>query len=381
MTTPKLILYHKNCFDGLGAAWAARQHPDWKDADLVPVNYNDATQPDVRDHDVLIVDFSYPRNVLLRMKEAARSLHVYDHHKTAEEALRGLDFCTFDMSRSGAGLVWDHMRGFTDHPAFAPLPRPLAIDYIEDRDLWRHALPYAPAVQAWMRSFPTTYECVDEIIAAMSKGVEDAAGTPLPYVREGYALLRYRSLIIKTAAKDAQAVTIRGHHGRAVNFGTNEMYSEVAEEVGRGYDFGLAYRIQADGKVFLSFRSDINKADVSAIAKSLGGGGHEHAAGAVVSRQQLEEILHGPDGEWLCVLCCGGTTQSHCLDCGAGNTATWVPKWYAEEARKRRQIAYEHAYSVAASRLDQAMRRDDVTTAESLAALLADLTRLAGRTA
>ena len=286
----KLILFHDRCFDGLGAAWVARQHLDWASADLVAVNYGPEPHPDVGGCDVLIVDFSYPRDILVGMAQQVRSLHVYDHHKTAEEALRGLDFCTFDMDRSGAGLVWDEMVGG---------PRPLAIDYIEDRDLWRHKLPYAAEVQAWMRSFPTTYETIETLVDAMAGGVTDEFGGPLPFVHEGAALLRYRRIIIEAAAKDAVPVNIGRYDGRAVNFGVNELYSEVAEEVGHGHAFGVAWRLCSDGRVFLSFRSDPTGVDVSQIARSLGGGGHKHAAGAYVTREMLLDLLDSAQPAFL----------------------------------------------------------------------------------
>lgn len=276
--TSKLILYHARCFDGLGAAWCARRHPDWRDAEIVPVNYSDDEHPDVVDREVLIVDFSYPREVLSRMHEQARSLHVYDHHATAEEALRGLDFCTFDMNRSGAGLVWDELIGG---------PRPMAIDYIEDRDLWRHALPNAAEVQAWMRSFQTTYETIEMLIDELPDELPGGARVPRhSVVRAGMALLGYRRLIIETAAEDAMEVTFSGYRGRAVNFGLNELYSEVAEKIGEGADFGLAYMFKGDGRVYMSFRSK-DAVDVGRIAKLLGGGGHKHAAGALSSRDEF----------------------------------------------------------------------------------------------
>ena len=60
---------------------------------------------------VFIVDFSYPRTILEEMEESAESLVVIDHHKTAEEDLRGLDYCHFDMTHSGAYLAWEYLFG------------------------------------------------------------------------------------------------------------------------------------------------------------------------------------------------------------------------------------------------------------------------------
>ena len=61
-TTPRrtLVLYHANCNDGFGAAWAAYTHPDLgPEAEYVPVQYGD-TPPDVTEAMVYILDFSFP---------------------------------------------------------------------------------------------------------------------------------------------------------------------------------------------------------------------------------------------------------------------------------------------------------------------------------
>src|SRR3990167_9339886 len=99
-----IVIYHSNCFDGFGAAWVLRGV--YPDATFIPATYGDAP-PDVTGQDVVIVDFSYPRDVLLAMRQSSRSLVVADHHKTAQANCEGLDFCHFDMNRSGAGLAWD----------------------------------------------------------------------------------------------------------------------------------------------------------------------------------------------------------------------------------------------------------------------------------
>ena len=64
-----IIIYHSNCLDGFGSAYIA-----WKqfgeDADYIPAHYGNSP-PDVKDKKVYIVDFSYPREVLLKMAEDA----------------------------------------------------------------------------------------------------------------------------------------------------------------------------------------------------------------------------------------------------------------------------------------------------------------------
>jgi hypothetical protein len=66
---PNLICYHQGCPDGIAGAW-----PFWREyknkykttVDMVGCTYGDSP-PDVTNKDVIIVDFSFPRNVLLEM--------------------------------------------------------------------------------------------------------------------------------------------------------------------------------------------------------------------------------------------------------------------------------------------------------------------------
>jgi uncharacterized protein len=128
-----LVLYHAACRDGFAAAWAIwRRFPG---SEFVPVAYG-SDPPDVVDRDVVIADFSYARPVMERIADQCASLLVLDHHQTAEAALKNFAHpkarVVFDMNRSGAGITWDHF--------FPGQPRPWLIDYVEDRDLWRHKL-------------------------------------------------------------------------------------------------------------------------------------------------------------------------------------------------------------------------------------------------
>lgn len=122
-----LVLYHGNCLDGFCAAWLASLR--WPDAELVPQQYGDSVgyeydegggvdkfllvvdgetrKFDLDGRDVLVLDFSFKRDVLSTMRQFARSVLVLDHHATARDDLDGLDFAVFDMGRSGAGLALD----------------------------------------------------------------------------------------------------------------------------------------------------------------------------------------------------------------------------------------------------------------------------------
>lgn len=193
---PILCIYHGNCADGFGAAWAVRHR--FPDAEFHAGTYQNPP-PDVTGKRVILVDFSYKRPVMVEMAKRAKSVLVLDHHKSAAEDLRlgradysadcsatifdmgaysgplswerhlgdsYQDECEnapsaniytlFDMNRSGAGLAWDFF-----HPG---QPRPALINHIEDRDLWRFALAGTREVQAALFSYPYDFAVWDELM-------------------------------------------------------------------------------------------------------------------------------------------------------------------------------------------------------------------------
>lgn len=255
-----IVIYHANCYDGFTSAWVARFYSE--KARFVPAKYGDKP-PDVSDARVLICDFSYPRDVLLEMNSVATSILVLDHHKTAAADLAGLDFAVFDMERSGAGLTWDTL--------FPGQPRPILVDHVEDRDLWRFKLDHTKAVHAAMTTLPMTFGCWQYLA---SRTVEDLAA-------EGEAVLRFTQLTASKFADRACIVNLGDHQVWAVNVPV-EFVSETAEALksrephlpilGWSWD-GVA------GDYYCSLRSRDDGPDVSEIAKEFGGGGHEHAAG------------------------------------------------------------------------------------------------------
>ncbi len=270
MSNP-VVIYHDKCPDGIAAAWAA-----WTVfgdlATYVPASYGDAP-PVVVDavtgdpRDVIVADFSYPREKILRLHDEARSLLVLDHHATAETALAGLDFCVFDMNRSGAGLAWDVIAAPTRGP------RPWLIDYTEDRDLWRHALPDSREANAWLRAQPRTLH-----------GYAVAAATPLEYaVAKGREILAEQRVYIESVKARAGLAVIAGHVVPVVNCGRH-CASEIVGELAEGYPFAASWE-ERDGVVHYELRSRAPCAiPVNDIAREFGGGGHKMAAGFAVPR-------------------------------------------------------------------------------------------------
>jgi oligoribonuclease NrnB/cAMP/cGMP phosphodiesterase (DHH superfamily) len=284
-----LVLFHASCADGFCAAWIAhRALGDW--ADYVAVNYGQEP-PDVTGRPVYILDFSYKRDVLDGMLQKAQSIVLLDHHKTAEAELRPFVLAGedrprnltvfFDLSKSGGRLAWEYF--------FPGKPAPWLVDYTEDRDLWRWALPDSRAISAYIASHPFEFWRWD-VWGACPIGDAPWRG----WILEGEAILRYQEKVVSEQAKTAAEVEIGGYKVLAANAAEVEiggykvlavnatlLTSEIAGKLAEGRPFGATFFVRKDGKKVWSLRSREGGIDVSEVAKALGGGGHRDAAGFV----------------------------------------------------------------------------------------------------
>jgi hypothetical protein len=262
-----MIIYHANCIDGFTAAWVAYGALHGFGSEFVAAQYGDEP-PDVAGKDVLILDFSYPRATLLEMHATARSLRVIDHHKTAQADLDGLPFCVFDVNRSGAGLTWDEL--------YPGIKRPLLVDYVEDRDLWRWSLPQSREISAWLSSFKREFEGWTALGADLEHRRESC-------VSQGQAILRSLDVYVECNAQNFRIGPIGGHEVPVINttYAISELIGTLAELP--DVPFAAGWFQRQDGKFVYSLRSR-GDFDVSAVAKKYGGGGHKNSAGFTVDR-------------------------------------------------------------------------------------------------
>ena len=253
------VLYHQPCYDGFGAAYAAWKALGYK-AKYVPVSYGSPPPEIPRGSHVYIIDFSYSREILLDMKSRFATLFVLDHHKTAQEALKGLDFTIFDMNRSGAMMAWNHW-----HPNVTP---PQLIRHLEDRDLWRFKLPGTEEICAAIWSYPLDFEVWDKFDINT-------------LILEGKSIARFRTQIVEMICKQAYLREVpEGYEIPVVN--ATAFWSEVGHKLIEMYPdhpFVASWYRQKDGKQLWQLRSKIGGFDVGDYAKKFGGGGHPSAAG------------------------------------------------------------------------------------------------------
>lgn len=279
-----LCIYHGNCDDGFAAAWCVRKGLKGN-VEFFPGVYQKEPPPH-EGRDVIFVDFSYKRPVLEAMASKARSVLILDHHKTAQEDLQGIDapfgagydryldnvyqdicdgvsgkmYALFDMERSGAALAWDFFVGGD---------RPLFVEYVQDRDLWRKQLASGDEFTIALRSYPQDFETWDKLVENTTSLIEG-----------GHSIQRYYRLRVEELKRSAYQATLDSQMiwiANAPYFAASEVAGELCVDHPEA-SFSACYFEVEKGRYQYSLRSR-GDFDVSAVARKFGGGGHKAASG------------------------------------------------------------------------------------------------------
>ena len=327
-----VVVYHKDCKDGFGAALVA-----WKkfggDGRYIPVSYGTEQDSFVDDMaksaepppgELYVLDFSFNTDHLRRLAKVFRKITILDHHDTARKELmeerkideqRGANVWAvnrqiedlgnvsldFDMDRAGCQLAWDHF--------FQPfqtinreISRPEFINYLGWRDLWWHKRrdaykKYADVIEAlhlYLDTIPFSFQ-------SWAKFCDE----PQDAISKGMPIVAYQKQILRKAAANCVECVVNwrrngatvAHQVGLVN-APHFMASDLAEIVYQRTDAD-AYKMVAiwctgkDGDVAVSVRSLERPGDIHCgeFAKLYGGGGHPGAAGFAISLEQLTRIF------------------------------------------------------------------------------------------
>jgi len=312
MTKP-LVIYHDNCADGFGAAFAA-----WlalgDSADYVAVRYGDGFEPSrlstIATCEVYILDFSFPREEMDRLFSLAKRVVWLDHHKTAFEMWcpefgvvpsfidvaygeAGRHHIHLDNNKSGAVLAWEYFH--------TNVVTPLLIRHIDDYDRWQFKIAGTKELNKALWSYaPWSFEQWDANFRRVTDQGENGWTQAYDqYVGEGAAILRAHDQNVQSVVKgSARGCCIQtglwgpgDRPGLAANCPphlTSDVGHELANQSGT---FGLCWTLNQTKPVANCSLRSTGDYDVSAIAKAFGGGGHKNAAGFEVPIATLLEWL------------------------------------------------------------------------------------------
>ena len=262
----KVFIYHANCPDGFGSAWAA-----WKKfgnkATYIGAEHHTLPPEGLEGADLCFMDFTYPKAITDELKKKAASITIIDHHVTAKEITESVPNHSYAIDNSGAVLTWKYF-----HPK-KPVPKLLL--NIEDADLWKFKIKDTPEIISALYLYKMDFK----IWSKIARDLENKK-TLVQIIGVGRGVLTYKNKLIEEIASGAKMVEFEGYK-TLIATSPAAIHSELGNAlVTKLPPIGIVYR-ESDKKTKISLRSD-GSVDVSKIAEKYGGGGHHNAAGFIV---------------------------------------------------------------------------------------------------
>ena len=261
-----VILYHADCSDGLGAAWAA-----WKkfgtSASYIPVA-NAAPPPEgLVGKEIYTVDYTFPKEITKRLIKANRRVTAIDHHVSNKPAIKITHKPLYRLHHSGAVLTWQY---------FHPKKRlPIYLKYVEDADLWRLKMPHAKEFVVARPFFPDTIKSTDVLIKKFER-----SDFRNKFFADGKLVLKYQKEILYNILRNTDRVWFHGHRALAVN--SPIFTDELATMMYKKEPVAIVWHNKKNS-IKVSLRSD-GSVDVSKIAAKYSGGGHKRASAFKLSK-------------------------------------------------------------------------------------------------
>lgn len=317
---PNLVIYyHSPCSDGHAAAWAIKAHlgqlpkysPDggayniiWKpNAPGCPnIDFSLFCVPG---GEAWFLDLMPSYEILSELCPRVSRVVVLDHHKT------NMDVCgrihpengwssnleiVFDMKRAGCQIAWDWITAQLPESQGMPLARPWFLEYIADRDLWTWRLPNSKLINSALFGLKLTItpDSLDKlaIVRTLEEQEEYITKELMPYA---LAAEEFNNDLLRAAcAKANECVLTIPTTGQTYRVWLGNTIGSLRSDLGNQ----LCNKPFADGTLpdlsaswhyefpadewWISLRSLDTGADVSAICKEFGGGGHMRAAGFTI---------------------------------------------------------------------------------------------------
>jgi len=304
------IISHKDCLDGIAAAWVVKKFHDAVNASgLSAIRYNAHIHytdyhlplPEIPESSsIYMVDFC-PNDVeeLKPLLANCHGLTIIDHHPKTEGVIQSLKgwaethdndalyrlSSVFSREASGALLAWWHLMGTKEAPVI--------VQAVSDRDLWQFKLPDTEPLCEALMAYGMT---VDDF---------DACVNEIPYaelLHRGAVLMQAKASLIDWMIDNTRCeleAHMRATHDiatvklLAVN-GSKPLASKACEELEKRYPGYDAYVCYWDIEGGTHRRYSIRRSDGDVprrIAQYYAGDGHPSAAGFVTTQYAALRVL------------------------------------------------------------------------------------------
>lgn len=259
-----VVLYHGNCPDGFGGAYAA-----WKkfgdSAEYMPLSRDTAspTSESLAGAILYFIDFCYPQEIMDGYVAQAKSVTVLDHHEGVENVIKSMPEYRYTSEHSGAVIAWTYF-----HPE---VQVPILLQYIEQGDLYRFELPHAEALLSYVYTIPHSFAAWENL----ERELENPEQFELLRQR-GEQFAAHKDIVVEQIMRQAELVEFEGYRCYLASC-SKQFTSPVGNKLSHKLPpIALVASVHAWG-LRVSLRSD-GTTDVSALARKHGGNGHPYAA-------------------------------------------------------------------------------------------------------
>ena len=329
----KVVLFHKNCHDGLFAAFSYWKKFGSKDTIFIEVNYkpiqdmkpmealdyifngyiknpstlnpvnyqfkdNKVSLEDMKEMELFIVDYSFPVRHLQEYISVFKSILVLDHHKTAideytehyevKEGGFGWMFINpsnncrivFSNKESGAKLSWMYFHGeYIEVPDY--------IELINDYDLWKFNLENTRKFDYGLKLQDiSSFNVLDTLMNSYKYDIISTGGK-----YERMHLARIEKIVKANIIEVCLTISGKQYKCGLVN-AYPDIRNEICDHVIKtlGYDAAISYNIYSSTEVSCSLRSK-ESLDSSGLSKMYGGGGHKNSSAFRITFKELSNII------------------------------------------------------------------------------------------
>jgi nanoRNase/pAp phosphatase (c-di-AMP/oligoRNAs hydrolase) len=262
MAQRTIVLYHGNCPDGFGGAYAA-----WKkfgdSAEYIPLSRDVAPPTGFAGAHLYFIDFCYPKEIMDRYVTEADAVTVLDHHEGVEDVITSMPEYRYTSDHSGAVIAWEYF-----HP---DAPVPTLLSYIEQGDLYRFGLPHTDAILSYVYTRPHTFAAWENLEHELSDHLS------FERIRQmGEMFSEHKTIIVEQIMRQAELVEFEGYKCYLASCSkqfTSPVGNKLALQlppialIASVHSWGLRVSLRSDGT-----------ADVSELARKYGGNGHPYAA-------------------------------------------------------------------------------------------------------
>jgi len=303
----EICFFHKSCIDGTMSAAILQEHIKNKDSVIfIPLNHGTSVKEAINKYlppegqnfkeisKIWFLDIAPKWDDLIYLqslrqeKQGYTEVVIIDHHKTAANTISKFigkpieedkpialeyDFITFiyDPTESGASLTYKTL---------IDKNLPMIVDIVKDKDIWLWRYQNTDEVNDFLYMYTDKPDLMREFL---HKDIEEIAA-------KSKILSEYKNFMVnklkETWSNSPLYININDIKIPAIN--TPIYQSEIGSLIAKEHNIACMFYITGDF-VKLSFRS----VDGSArkIAESLGGGGHDNAAGAIIDKEMFFKSL------------------------------------------------------------------------------------------